>query len=163
MCVCLCVCVCVCVCMCAFVSASVSVSVCLYFCMSVCPTCFGALQGRDKQSNLSKTWHTYSLGESLGVSFSFFENFDFWTLEIQSWTLNGPKTFGALQGRHKWSNLSEMWHTNSLDESLGVFYLFFENLNFWALGTQSWILNSVCLIFKKCFFDEISCAKVLKN
>ena len=29
-------------------------------------------------SNLSEIWHTYSLGESLGVLFSFFENFDVW-------------------------------------------------------------------------------------
>ena len=39
---------------------------------------------------------TYSLGESLGVFLSFFENFDFWALGTWSWTLNGPKTFGVL-------------------------------------------------------------------
>ena len=72
----------------------------------------------------------------------FLENFDFWALGTDSCTLNGPKTFGVLEGRHKCRNLSVIWHAYSLGKSLGVFFsIFLETFDFWALGTESWTLN----------------------
>ena len=47
-----------------------------------------------------------------------------------------PKYFGAGSRLQKWSDLAEILHTCSLDEYLGVFFLFFENFDFWDLGTS---------------------------
>ena len=54
------------------------VRACVRACMRacVCSTSFGALKGRLKWSNLSEIWHTYSLGESMGVFFPFLKIFD---------------------------------------------------------------------------------------
>ena len=98
---------------------------------------------RHKWSNLSEKWHTSRLMffQALADAFSFFENFDFWALGAQSWILNGLKIFRVLFGRHKWSNLSEIWHADSLGEFLGMLFSFFENFDLWDLGTQSSFLN----------------------
>ena len=50
-------------------------------------------------------------------------------------------SFGALKGRLKWSNLSEIWYTYSLGESMGVFFPFLKNFDLRAQGTQPWTLN----------------------
>ena len=41
---------------------------------------FGLHKGRHNGQNLREIWRIYSLGESLGVFFSVFENFGFWAL-----------------------------------------------------------------------------------
>ena len=76
-------------------------------------------------SNLSKIWHTYSLGWIIRMLFSFYGNFDFWGLGKWSLTLNGLETFRALQGKCKLLNLFEIWPIYRLGESL-VFFLFLE-------------------------------------
>ena len=52
-------------------------SVCLCMCMS---QNFGAAWKLQKWFVLAEIWHICSLGEYLGVFFSFFKNFDFWGL-----------------------------------------------------------------------------------
>ena len=63
-----------------FFSTSVELesdNVCMYVCMYVC--LFGAWR-LQKRWDLAEILHTCSLGEYLGVFFSFFKNFDFWGL-----------------------------------------------------------------------------------
>ena len=60
------------------------VCVCVCVCVCLCSTSFGALKGRLKWSNLSEIWHTYSLGESMGVFFPFLKIFDLMAQESQS-------------------------------------------------------------------------------
>ena len=62
------------------------------------PKTFGTLQGSNKWLNPSEIWHKYSLGESLGCFFSFFENLHIRALGTRSWTLNGPKSFCSREG-----------------------------------------------------------------
>ena len=47
-----------------------------------------------------------------------------------------PQNFGASWTLQKWLDLAEIWHTCSLGEYLGVFFSFFENFDFWGLGTS---------------------------
>ena len=55
---------------------------------------FGAAWTLQKRSDLAEIWHTCSLGEYLGVFFSFFENFDFWGLGT-SFSQNGQSIFAT--------------------------------------------------------------------
>ena len=53
-------------------------NVCVCVCLSVCLSQkLWAAWRLQKWSDLAEIWHTCSLGEYLGVFFSFFKNFDF--------------------------------------------------------------------------------------
>ena len=74
-----------------------SVSVCLCVCLCVCPKNFGAGWRLQKLSDLAEILHTCSLGEYLGVFFSFFENFDFWGLGTSFSAKTRLKLCGSLE------------------------------------------------------------------
>ena len=57
---------------------------------------FGAAWRLQKQSDLAEILHTCSLGEYLGVLFSFFENFDSWGLGTSFSAKTRLKLWGSL-------------------------------------------------------------------
>ena len=116
--------VCVCLCLC----------LCLYLCLSVCPTSFGHSRKFIHGQICLKFGIIIAWVNPWGCFFLFSEILDFRILGTCTWTLNGPITLWALQGSLKWSNLSEIWHTYRLSESLVVFFLLLLFWTFWFLG-----------------------------
>ena len=70
---------------------------CLYQSVSVCHKNFGAAWRLQKWSDLVDIWPSCSLGEYLGIFFSFFKKFDFWGLETSFYVKTRLKFLGSLE------------------------------------------------------------------
>ena len=83
-----------------------------------------------KWSDLAEILHTCSLGESLGVFFSFFQIFHFLRCGHVPKRQHEAKNFGAGWRLRKSYDLAEILPTSSLGEYLGVFFSFLQNFDF---------------------------------
>ena len=87
--------------------------------------------------DLTEIWYTCTLGEYLGVFFSFFENFHFWARGTRFLAQNGPKSSGQpTEPKNCWIWLIFGTLVPWVNTWGCFFFSFYENFHFWARGTR---------------------------